>query len=130
MDDFLTRTTEQLDDKSQISDKTLVELAEALERAMRTAHALFGEYAFRKWRTNDEGKNPINRALFESWGAVLVDYKWEDLEPYQAKIVRLARKKMTTDRVYIDAISASTGDPAKVKHRFEVVQSILTEALR
>ncbi|MDC0745659.1 DUF262 domain-containing protein [Polyangium mundeleinium] len=128
MDDFLTGTTERLDDKNQITDKDLLELAVDLEHAMRVAQKLFGDRAFRKWRLSEEGKNPINRPLFESWAVVLADSTWEELEPRQASIVKAARKKMTGDARYIDAISAATGDPAKVKLRFEAARKIVKEA--
>lgn len=127
MDDFLTGTTEQLDDKSQINDKALLGLATDLEQAATNAHKLFGDHAFRKWRINEEVKNPINRPLFESWAVVLADSTWEDLEPHQEAIVKAARKKMTSDAKYIDAISTGTGDPAKVKLRFEVARKIIEE---
>lgn len=127
MDDFLTGTTEQLDDKSQINDKALLGLATDLKQAATNAHKLFGDHAFRKWRINEEVKNPINRPLFESWAVVLADSTWEDLEPHQEAIVKAARKKMTSDAKYIDAISTGTGDPAKVKLRFEVARKIIEE---
>lgn len=129
MDDFLTGATEQIDDKNQITDKVLSELAADLQRAATNAHRLFGDHAFRKWRTHDEGKNPINRPLFESWGVVLADYSWEALEPRRTSIVKAARKRMTNDTKYIDAISTGTGDPAKVKLRFETARTIIEEAL-
>ena len=128
MDDFLTQATERLDDKNEIPDKALAELAVDLERAATNANQLFGEHAFRKWRLEEEVKNPINRPLFESWAVVLADFTWEELEPHQAAIVKSARKKMTSDAKYIDAISTGTGDPAKVKLRFEVARKIIEEA--
>ncbi|MEO5728299.1 MAG: DUF262 domain-containing protein [Byssovorax sp.] len=128
MDDFLTQATELLDDKSQISDKALAELAVDLHRAATNAHKLFGEHAFRKWRVKEEARNPINRPLFESWAVVLADFTWEALEPCQAAIVKTARKKMTSDAKYVDSISTGTGDPAKVKLRFGVARTIIEEA--
>ncbi len=130
MDDFLTATTEQLDDKSKVSDKVLAEIAADLERAMGNARELFGDQAFRKWRTrDDEGRNPINRALFESWGVVLSDYAWDRLEPHKPKIVSIARRKMSKDSSYIESISSGTGDAAKVERRFSVARAIVQEAL-
>lgn len=128
MDDFLTRTTELLDDKNQINDKALLELAEDLERAATNAHNLFGDHAFRKWRTGEEARNPINRPLFESWAVVLADHTWLELEPLKASIVKAARQKMTKEARYVDAISTGTGDPAKVKLRFDIARKIIEEA--
>lgn len=129
MDHFLTKTTEQIDDRSSITDKALLDLATDLERATTNARSLFGDHAFRKWRTGDEeGKNPINRPLFESWAVVLADYTWDELAPRRASIIRTARAKMTKDSKYIDSISSATGDPAKVKLRFEIARKLVEGA--
>ncbi len=128
MDDFLTGATEQLDDKNQIDDKALLELTMDLDRGVKNAFELFGEHSFRKWRLSEDMKNPINRSLFESWVVVLADYIWKDLEPHKEVIVKAARKRMTSDAKYVDAVSSGTGDPAKVKLRFAVARKIIEEA--
>lgn len=127
MDDFLTDATEKIDG---LRDRKLIDLARDLERAMSNAEALFGGHAFRKWSQNVDDVNPINRALFESWSVALADYEWADLEPYAAKIVKTARKYMTSDDAYLDAISAGTGDHGRVKLRFEVARRILEESVQ
>lgn len=124
MDDFLTDATEKID---LLKDRRLAELARDLERAMFNAKALFGYHAFRKWPQNVEDVNPINRALFESWSVALADYEWDALAPCATKIVKAARKRMTSDDAYLDAISAGTGDHGRVKLRFEVARNILAE---
>lgn len=128
MDAFLTDATEKIDNK--LNDKKLGELAVHLERAMQNAHELFGANAFRKWSEDIEYVNPINRALFESWSVALADYEWASLKPHKAKIIKAARKHMTSDIEYLGAISAGTGDHAKVKVRFEVARRILAEVVR
>jgi len=128
MDDFLTEATEKIDE--QISDRKLSDLAVSLENAMHNAYNLFGQHAFRKWPKESEDVNPINRALFESWSVALADYKWSDLEPRRSKIVGAARKHMTSDSDYVNAISSGTGDHVRVKLRFEIARKILAEALR
>jgi hypothetical protein len=128
MEDFLTDATETLDTK--LSDKELGRLAEDLKRSMQNAIDLFGHHAFRKWPEGNDNLNPINRALFESWSVCLADYDREALKAHKTKIVKNARKLMTTDIPYIGAISAGTGDHTKVKLRFVTAQDILAGAIQ
>ncbi len=128
MDDFLAATTEKIDNEREIPDHILLKLATDLERGATNAFKLFGEHAFRKWRFRFNNKNPINRALFETWATVLADYVWDDLVQHKDKIVIAMREKMTSDDKYVDAISSGTGDPAKVKLRFAVARKIIEEA--
>jgi hypothetical protein len=130
MDEFLTVTTQNLDNKDAISDKQLGELAEDLELAMKNAQLLFGEHAFRKWPKDTDSLNPINRALFESWSVALADYEPAALKPHKKAIVLATRQRMTDDSEYIDAISVGTGDHSKVKRRFSVAREIIDEVVR
>jgi hypothetical protein len=97
---------------------------------MQNAREVFGDHAFRKWALHVDGLNPINRALFESWAVALADYELADLKPHKAKIVKAARKQMSSNADYISAISAGTGDHAKVKLRFQLAREILAEAVQ
>lgn len=125
---FLTEATDRIDRTSTESDRAA--LAADLARAMENAAGLFGEYAFRKWPAGqDERKNPINKPLFEAWSVVLASFTWEALAPHKAKIVDAARRAMAEDRELIEAISVGTGDPRKVKTRFDAVRNIVKGAL-
>ncbi len=128
MDDFLTDATDKLD--GGVKDSQLTSVAADLGCAMRNANAIFGLHAFRKWPTDSEDVNPINRALFESWAVALADYDLDVLVARKSKIVSAARKAMTADTTYLDAITAGTGDHGRVKVRFEVARKILEKAIR
>lgn len=129
MDDFLTESTQIISSEQDLPDKDLAALATDLGRAMGNAYEIFGEHAFRKWPLDRDDKNPINRALFESWSAALADYDLDTIRSKKKKIVNAARKEMTNDSAYIDAISTGTGDHAKVKLRFEIARDILKECV-
>lgn len=122
---LLDLTVAKIDDPRAISDARLDELFEDFEQAMNKAYLLFGEHTFRKWRTTTDYRSPINRALLESWGVTLVDVDEAYLKEHRRRIVARAREAMTNDYQYIDAISASTGDPARVNTRFAVARRIL-----
>lgn len=119
MDNFLERTTEHLDDPSVISDERIDKLYEAFRQAMSNAYLVFGEHTFRKWPKGSEGRNPINRALFETWSIALAHYTPEELKRRRSAIVEAARERMTEDIDYLDAITSSTTDRRRVVYRFD-----------
>lgn len=128
LDSFLLDFTRRIDGahvtRPALSDADLARLASDFDRSMRTAVAVFGNAAFRKYPTWAKRRGPINRALFESWAVALADYEPAQLERHKAAIVKAARKRME-DYDYNAAISQGTGDFAKVKLRFSVAREIL-----
>lgn len=133
LDSFLLDFTRRVDGshktKSGIPQADVARLAADFDRAMRSAAAVFGKVAFRKYPTWAKRRGPINRALFESWAVALADYEPERLEPHKSSIVSAARKRME-DYAYNAAISQGTGDHSKVKLRFQAATDILREAAR
>jgi hypothetical protein len=121
MEQFLMDATELLDDPKQVPDGQVAELEAAFERAMTHAHLVFGEHAFRKWPQGDDYRRPINRAMFESWSMALADpdHETADLRTRRTAIVEAARKRMTTDVAYLNAITSSTADRFRVDYRFK-----------
>ena len=63
--EFLGLVTKLLDESES---ESLDRLRADFVRGMTNGYALFGDHAFRKWPRDAVRKNPINRALFESWG--------------------------------------------------------------
>lgn len=107
-------------------------LSADFKKAMCAAYDIFGWHAFRKlYNPRALGRFPINRALFEAWSVGLArrsDKKIEILVENKEKIVRDFVWKMEDDD-FLAAISASTGDPVKVRKRFRVVDKIIGEGL-
>jgi hypothetical protein len=122
MDAFLETTTSKLDDPSQVSDERLDQLESDFSSAMTSAYEVFGTHAFRKWPLSSERNNPINRPLFECWSVVLMQFDIRDLKKRKERIVTAARTLMSSDREYIDAITSSTGDPHRVRRRFQLTE--------
>jgi uncharacterized protein DUF262 len=119
MDLFLERATELLDNPKALPDARVDELYEAFRASMFNAHLVFGEHTFRKWPEGVTGRNPINRALFETWSIALAPYDPADLERRRTAIVKVARGRMTRDIQYLDAITSSTSDRRRVEYRFQ-----------
>ncbi len=129
LDAFLGRVTEHIDDTTKFDNDCRSELVKSFHRAMNNAYTVFGEHAFRKWPLGTERRNPINRALFEVWAVVLSE-RDETLVKTRAKeLVRAARKLMTDDAGFMEAISQSTGDPKRVRRRFGLAEETARQVL-
>ena len=126
-DEFLGFVTERLDDPAS---ENLDQLLTDFVRGMTNGYAVFGEHAFRKWPWEAARKSPINRALFESWGTVLADYDETAVRSVAEDLVNRAREMMTTDFVFINSISSSTGDVRNVRTRLGKVREVAEEVLR
>ncbi|MCY4120722.1 MAG: DUF262 domain-containing protein [Acidobacteria bacterium] len=126
-DEFLGFVTQQLDNPA---GPDLERLHADFVRGMTNCHAVFGDHAFRKWPKGTDRRNPINRALFESWGTVLADCDATKVKTGAAELARLARHMMRHDFGFIDAISGSTGDVRNVRTRLQRVRSAVKEVLR
>lgn len=126
-DEFLGFVTEQLDDPTNHS---LDQLRSDFVRGMTNAYAVFGKHAFRKWPWDATWRNPINRALFESWGTALADHEETTVSSVASDLVGSAREMMTNDQDFINSISGSTGDVRNVRMRFGKVRKALREVLR
>ena len=119
-DEFLSFVTEQLDDPVRHS---LDQLRDDFVLGMTNCYAAFGEYAFRKWPLDSDRKNPINRALFESWGTVLAEYDKDAVRSRADDLVNSAREMMSNDVEFISSISSSTGDFRNVQTRLDKVRA-------
>ena len=125
-DEFLGDVTKQLDDPA---GQSLDELRADFVRGMINCYTVFGDYAFRKWSWDAERRNPINRALFESWGTVLADHDETTVRAGKEELVKRAREMMTNNYEFIRAISGSTGDVRNVRTRILSVRDAAQEVL-
>ncbi|MBI2570982.1 MAG: DUF262 domain-containing protein [Candidatus Schekmanbacteria bacterium] len=129
-DDFLGKATEYLDRNA--TDEQLTELRDRFQKGMRLAYEVFGEHAFRKWPQGpSERRNPINRALVETWGTVLASCDEALVLERVDTLVERARELMTADfdPTFISAIVGSTSDIARVRYRFSKVNELAREVL-
>jgi hypothetical protein len=126
--DFIRRLDARAEQEFALSDGDIETLTRDFDRAMRTASAVFGNCAFRKYPLWAKRRGPINRALFESWAVALADYQPEQLSPHKEAIVQKTRETMA-DYQYNAAISQGTGDFSKVKLRFTTARTIIESAI-
>ena len=97
--------------------------------AMDTSYKIFGNDAFRKRYSLKDYRNPINRALFESIAVNLSRLTDDQRE-------RLVRRRQSLKRRFITlmgepqfdaAVSVSTSDPKRIRHRFARVREVFEE---
>lgn len=104
------------------------------EAAMRRATALFGNDAFRKRTREDDSRNPVNRAMFESWSVALAALSAAEFErvagrrpEVRALLIEAFNKPGGPgDPSLLDSVSFGTGDSNKVTKRFSEAARILS----
>lgn len=111
-------------------DQKILTLRQDFIQAMNKALIVFADHAFRKMYTLDQRRNPINKALFETWSVCLLPYDIPILKKSKEKIIERFIQVLNTDKEFEESISQGTGDVRKVHKRFEVVESIIREAVK
>ena len=98
------------------------------KKAMRAAFHIFGNDAFRKRYSSNEQRHPISKALFETWSVGLARRSNEDIgilvenrEDVKAKFKSL----MNDDWEFDTAVSYSTGDPSRIRKRFQAIDDLI-----
>ena len=128
LDGFLLQAIQDIDDPAVLHDRALAGISAAFARGLDLAYEVFGNYAFRKWPTNSDRRNPFNRALFEAWTIELAKADADAVTKSKRDICRSAREVMTRDAAYIGSVSSATGDSVSVHTRFEKTRAIIMEA--
>ncbi|UUN29681.1 DUF262 domain-containing protein [Streptomyces sp. FIT100] len=108
---------------NSIGEERRAQLAREFRMAMRYARDLFGEHAFRKWRGGERSSPAINKALFETISvhlALLDDHERNRLVASRARVHDRFFELMD-DWDFDRSISVGTGDPARIRTRFQVV---------
>jgi hypothetical protein len=93
--------------------------------AMNRAREIFGRFAFRKFTPGSNRRGPVNKALFESWANVLLDYEFSRLREKKKSLRDNLGKAFWSEADYSRALSAGTGSIASVRLRFERANDIV-----
>jgi len=126
-DTFLGNTMTRI---NQMTDSQIDQISKSFKDAMTKVEAVFGENAFRKLEKNDQcRRNPINKALFETWSVCLEKHPLDVLVKNKEKIVERFIYYMNNDPEFGNSISQGTGDVKKVHKRFEVIEKIIKEGI-
>jgi hypothetical protein len=111
-------------------DYELHKLESFFLRAMNASRDIFRNYAFRKQYRKNAGRNPINKALFETWAvnlSKLNDDQLTELKHKKDKLVNSFIDLMNVGSGFDGAISQGTGNVAKVKLRFSEISKLIQD---
>lgn len=129
LDRFLAARMHQL---NGIDGKALKKLRADFQRALGAAHKIFGAQAFRKLSAPEAPPAPVNKGLFEAWTVALAKLEPAELdklvglkEPLNKAFMSLLSNSVS----FVDSISYATGDPKKVKVRFQEIEKLIQETL-
>jgi hypothetical protein len=117
-------------DANKLGPAGMAELRNDFNRAMDSAHQVFGGHAFRKRYPGQTRRSPINKALFESIAvnlAELSDSEIDTLARRRDDVLEKFSELLDTDPEFDRSISVATGDAAKVRFRFEAIRQLFKE---
>ncbi|WP_415939315.1 DUF262 domain-containing protein [Streptomyces sp. 039-1] len=119
-DQFLTGAMYEV---NSLNEERREQLAREFRIAMRCARDLFREHAFRKWRGGPRSSPAVNKGLFETISvhlALLDDHERDRLVASREQVLDKFVELMD-DWDFDRSISVGTGDPVKVRTRFQYV---------
>lgn len=125
-DNYLNTAMSRMDNPAEISDTILYTLTRQFDDAMNRSRRIFGEYAFRKYYGPKRRLSPINKALYESMSCSLARLTTEQaalLEERKDQALA-AYAELNNDADFSAAISQGTGDPIRVRRRFERMEKM------
>lgn len=113
------------------ADQTMVDgLSAKFLEAMDTCRRIFGPYAFRKFDLDRQSRGPINKALFETWSTVVLDFDRDTLIDRAKRIVLELDYALKKDDEYLKSLSLATGGLNAVRKRFNKAYQIVDRALQ
>jgi len=117
---------------NSMSDQSLADLKKDFSKAMTVAVEIFGNDAFRRRRSPEAGRSPINKALFEAWAVSFSSLNDEQIESLKSRREVLINKfiELNGDSRFNASISGGTGDITRVKYRFSKVQELIDNTLK
>ena len=105
------------------SEKKIAEWRDRFESAMRASRSIFGQNGFRLWITDRKGNGQwarnVNASIFQCISTSLAEHDLSKLTRCSDAIVEEYLDLVTTDTVWVDGVSKSTGDSNKIKYVFE-----------
>jgi hypothetical protein len=127
IDEFLRKAMHEM---NQLPAEQIMTLRHEFSRAMDAAREIFGEHAFRKRYPGQTRRSPINKALFETISVNLAgrsDRELSRLLNRRDQLAAVLSNRLKESPDFDRAISVGTGDAAKVRLRFSVIDRLLKD---
>ncbi len=129
LDTFLNNGMSKL---NSMNLNEVLKLKDDFYKAMSLAYDVFGEYAFRKRFSYNDGKKPINKALFETISVCFSKLSSEDCIKLKSKKEILNDKFISlnnTDNIFLRSITQGTARRDSVTKRFTEIERIIKETI-
>jgi hypothetical protein len=129
IDDYLNETMKLINDYNK---DNLQFLEQKFDQAMKLAHEVFEDRAFRKMYSKKGRRNPINRALFETWSVCfskLSDKEIDKIKNNKEKLVNNFIEKMNNDKKFADTYFNSSKIHA-IKARFNEINKLIKGVIK
>ncbi|WP_417484803.1 DUF262 domain-containing protein [Maricaulis salignorans] len=111
--------------------EALASLEAQFKLSMVRSKSLFGNQAFRKPSLEQPGRNPINRALFESVAVgvgKISDERFQNIMHHRDEFFQQYLDLFRFEEEFIASISQSTGSISRVHTRFETINQLFSRA--
>lgn len=134
MDQFLDETLELLNKEND--EKIFNTFETAFLSAMKIAHFLFGEYSFRKCKSEhlypDARKQLINRALFTTLSVLLSIYNYDEIISKNERgcLTTSFALEIDNNQSFNESITIGTNDRKRIELTFNNVKKIIDQNLR
>lgn len=130
LDTFMSKAMASI---SNMTPNELDKITDDYTEAMRMAHRIFGEEAFRKIYTDYKRLPPINKALFDSIAtqfALLSSVERDVLVKKGVEFKKALYNLLNTDEYFFTSVTSSTGDRNRVIHRHSQIKNLVAETIQ
>ncbi|WP_211339652.1 DUF262 domain-containing protein [Mucilaginibacter gracilis] len=110
------------------------EIKNAYDRSMQLNIDIFGKHAFRKFENINDGRSPINKALFDVFSvsfAKLTEGEMTLIKDRKDKFIEdfINLLYHDVDNTFFWAVTSSTSDKYRVQYRYQKVQELITSTI-
>lgn len=129
LDGFLTETMTRINAMNPVE---IDRLRDAFRIGVTTAHAIFGESAFRKQTRDANRRSAVSKALFEVWTVNLARLTRDERDQIinLKEDVREGFFNLLDNDEFTRYISYTTGSAKSVHHRFSAIEQLIKDILR
>lgn len=122
-----------LDTYRNAKSEKLLEFEKVFNKSMKATKTIFGDHAFRSRRDDKNGggswASRVNASIFQVVAVSFAAYDLSELTRRADVIEEEFLDLLASDPQWVDSVSKSTGDPARIKYAFEVWMARLAKCM-
>jgi hypothetical protein len=118
-----------------LSSSQMANIKDAFNKSMVLNMEIFGKHAFRKFENINDGRSPINKALFDAFSVAFAKLSESDSltlksnrDEFLAAFISLLYADK--DNAFFWAITSSTSDKYRVQYRHQKVQELINKFVK